>query len=75
MSEKGPSQSIKNIRKHLKLPFKSTSPKPSQIMNKNKSSTTNLKKVSKLKSPNKIKGMTETGPIIKRVGYVLYRKI
>lgn len=67
MSDQGPSHSMKNIRKQFKLPFKSTSPKPSQILHKNKSSTTNLKKVSKLKSPNKLKGITETGPIIKRV--------
>ena len=55
------------MSKQFKLPFKSVSPKGNKTIQNNKSSGTNLKKVSKIKSPYKPKGITESGPVIKRV--------
>lgn len=46
------------MSKQFKLPFKSVSPKGNRTIQNNKSSATNLKKVSKIKSPYKSKGIT-----------------
>lgn len=58
---------MKKVKKQFKLPFRSVSPKIKMLTTNHKSSTLCLKKTSKIKSPYKSKGMTETGPIIKRV--------
>ena len=55
---------MKKIVKQFKLPFKSTSPKQKKNLT-HKDSITFFKKKSNVKSPHKVRGVTETGQIIK----------
>ena len=54
---------MKKVIKQFKLPFKSTSPKLKKFP-AHKESLTFLKKKSSIKSPQKIRGHTQTGQLI-----------